>query len=202
MPRTTKTFDLEEEKRRLNEELDKLADQEAEDIRAEQAEGETPTGKFRRQERREEAQRLEQMLVGVEWALDPDNEDDVDPIDEVTLGALNAAEYGLVSDYMTKRVDEFQGPTENARGEQMRRTIFATGAIIEAPFIDDDIRNSNIEEKYKAVATKLAPQFVYWIEQRGDELTTPEVEGNGFAKRVAEKREETAPPSTPSPKHS
>ena len=201
MPRTTKTFDLEEEKKRIDEQLDELADQEAEDIKSEQAKGETPTGKFERQERREEAQRLEQMLVGVEWALNPDSDDDIDPIDEVTLGALNAAEYGLVSDYMAEQIDQFQGPTEDRRGEQMRRAIFAAGAIIEAPFIDDDVRNSNIKEKYKAVAM-LAPQFVYWLEQRGDELTTPEVEGNGFAKRVAEKAQETAPPSTPSPKHS
>ncbi|KOX92699.1 hypothetical protein [Halorubrum tropicale] len=202
MPRRTKTFDLEEEKRRLNEQLDELADKEAEDIRAEQAEGQTSTPQWDRQERREEAQRLEQMLVGVEWALDPDNEDEIDPIEEVTLGALNAAEYGLVSDYMAEQVDQFQGPTEDGRGEQMRRAIFATGAIIEAPFIDDDVRNSNISEKYREVA-QLAPQFVYWLEQRGDELTTPEVEGNGFATRVEDKMtEETAPPSTPSPKHS
>ncbi|KOX94214.1 hypothetical protein [Halorubrum tropicale] len=201
MPRKTKTFDLKEEKQRIDRELDELADKEAEDINAEQAEGEIATGKFDRQDRREEAQRLEQMLVGVEWALNPEDEQDIDPIEEVTLGALNAAEYGLVSDYMSNQIDNFQGSTSDRRGQQMRRAIFAAGAIVEAPFIDDDVRNVDIQSKYAEVS-QLAPQFVYWLEQRGDELTTPEVEGNGFARRVAEKAEETAEPSTPSPKHS
>lgn len=200
MPRKTKTFDLEEEKKRLDEELDKLADEEAKDIKAEEAEDGTPSSSWDRQERREEAQRLEEMLVGVEWALNPEDED-IDPIEEITLGALNAAEYGAVSDWTSGQVDQFRGSTADVRGDQMRRQIFAAGVIVEAPFIDDNVSGIDMESKYQAVGP-LAPQFVFWIEQRGDELTTPEVEGNAFARRVAEKTKEIDEPSTPSPKHS
>ncbi|OYR80395.1 hypothetical protein DJ71_14975 [Halorubrum sp. E3] len=198
MPRTTKTFDLEEERQRINEELDKLADEEAEDIKAQEADDRVPSGQHVQQERRQEARRLDQMLTGVNWALDPPEEEDVEPIEEVTLGALNAAEYGMVSDFTSNQVDSRSN--DDRRGEQMKRVIFAAGGIVEAPFVDDGTRNSNIESKYQSVA-QLAPQFVYWLEQRTDELTTPEVEGNGFAARVAE-RTTTEQPSTPSPEQS
>lgn len=200
MPRTTKTFDLEEERQRINEELDKLADAEAEDITAADEEGNTPTPQHDRQERHEEAQRLDQMLVGVNWALDPPEDEDIEPIEEVTLGALSAAEYGIVSDFTSNQVDSRHYQGDKRRGEQMRRIIFAAGGLVDAPFIDDDANIMDIEEKYQAVS-QLAPQFVYWLEQHTDELTTPEVEGNGFAARV-EERTKTEPRSTPSPEQS
>lgn len=201
MPRTTKTFDLEEEKQRIDQKLDELADQEAEDNRAEEAEDERPsTPSYERQDRREEAQRLQQMLVGVNWALDPDDDEDIEPIEEVTLGSLNAAEYAQVADFVSndlKGVTDTYG--ERARTENTRRIIFASGGVVEAPFLDDDERKT-LENKIGQVR-ELAPQFVYWLEQRSDDLTTPKVEGNGFAKRVGEKLT-TKTPSTPSPEQS
>lgn len=187
MPRSTKTFDLEEEKRRIDQRLDNLADQEAEDSRAEEKEGERPsTPKFERQDRREEAQRLQQMLVGVEWALDPDEQEGIDPIGEVTLGSLNAAEYAQVADFVSNDMSSVTDTYgERANTENTRRIIFASGGVVEAPFLDDDERKT-LENKIKQVR-ELAPQFVYWLEQRADELTTPKVEGNGFVRRVGEK---------------
>jgi len=200
MPRNTKTFDLEEERQRINEELDELADKEAEDIKAEETEGETPTGKFDRQDRREEAQRLDQMLVGVNWALNPSEEEDVEPIEEVTLAALTAGEYGLVSDFVSNDVQSVKRRFgDNINPQQSGRIIFAAGGVVEAPFISEDSRG--LDDKISDVK-ELAPQFVYWLEQRVDELTTPEVEGNGFATRVEERTATTSEPSTPSPEQS
>ena len=171
MPRSTTTYDLQAEAQRLDRELDEAADEAAE----------ATEGSSAYEEAVARGRQLERELAGVEWALDPDEEEDRDPYEEVTLGALNAREYGEIGDRASSAMEQ---STTHASGissaSGVQRIFFAAGGLADAPFLSD---SADFEEKARAVGD-VAPQFLYWMEQRVDELTTPDVEGNGFSQRL------------------
>ncbi|MHC3439552.1 hypothetical protein ACYJ1Y_16040 [Natrialbaceae archaeon A-gly3] len=183
MPRYTETYNLEEEAERLDKELERLAD-EVSDLEDEMDGGGTlnqgPVHRYR--EAVQEGNRAEQMYAGVQWALDPD--DDHEPIEEVTIGSLTAGEYAEVGDRLQALKNSKVGWGQNPDLSNARRNMFAAACLQEAPFIDE---GDGFEAKARAV-TQLAPSFIYWLEEKGDELTTPRVEGNGFRTRVEERK--------------
>jgi len=131
----------------------------------------------------ERGQRLERHRDGLAWALDPDN--GFDAITEVTIGALTAGETNTVTDRTasleSKMTDDW-GVQATLRGAN--QTEFAAAGLVDAPFIDDSDEHADV---VGAVA-ECAPQFVAWLADRVDGLSTPDIEGNGFGERVAEKR--------------
>ncbi|PHQ46359.1 hypothetical protein DJ68_07840 [Halorubrum sp. C3] len=193
MTTPTKTFNLEDEAERLEAKANRLAD-EAADTDPDTAEAERELT-----ETVEEGNNVEQMLVGVRWALSPESHEDRAPYTEVTLSGLTAGEYADVGDY-TQGIKELNQSkvSKHMGATQARRNIFAAAGVESAPFLDDG--DTELYDRYRVVRT-LNPQFVFWIEQQVDDLTTPEVEGNEFAARVAE-RSTTPPPTEPTPEQS
>jgi hypothetical protein len=179
MPRTTKTYDLQEEEERIDEELDRAADEAAE----------ADDGTQVHQKAVARGERLERELAGVQWALYPDEEEDREPYEEVTLGALNAREYGEIGDRVKTAMNKSAGyGSDLTSTDGVAQIFFVAGGLVDAPFIGEE---AGFEQKAQAVGD-LAPQFATYLQERVDELSTPDVEGNGFAQRVAE-RESTAP---------
>lgn len=181
MPRYTETVNFEEEVERLDEELDTLAEERCtleREIEQKGLDHSNPRVEREKEQLAQKASRLEQMFAGAQWALNPD--DGRDPIEEITLRSLTASEYAKVADEYEKGRSNrpTDGPQNNAR-----RIIFAQAYIQEAPFIESEMAES---DRIEAVR-QCAPQFVFWLDRRGDGLTTPEVEGNGYGQRVAEK---------------
>lgn len=175
MPRTTKTYDLHEEEQRIDRKMNEAADEAAEADDGTQAHQEAMArGKF-----------LERQLAGVQWALYPDEEEDRDPYEEVTLGALNAREYGEIGDRVKTAKEKSAGYGSDLTSmDGVQQIFFVAGGIVEAPFVSE---NAGFEEKAQAVGD-LSPQFVTYLQQRVDDLSTPDVRGNGFEQRVAERQ--------------
>lgn len=171
MPRTTETYDLEEERDRIDTKLDELADEVAE------LDEDNPL----RGRKAEEANSLERHLTGIQWALTPDEEEDRDPYTEVTLGSLTAGEHADVRDSATS-----VSKTSHKSSEGSSMILYAAKGVVEAPFLPD---SAGYDAKIGNVSN-LQPQFVEWLAERVDELTTPDVEGNGFGERVAERMSE------------
>lgn len=165
MPRYTETIDLQKERNRLDKELDELAAESAE----------YDPGSPRREQLDAQGRRLEKHLAGVMWALNPDDEDDIDPIEKVTVGALTAGEYADLTD--TTTADTSAGKT--AAGSS--QVLFAAKGLEDAPFLED---GANEAQRLSAVSD-LQPQFQKWLAARVDELSTYDLEGNGYAARVA-----------------
>jgi len=181
MPRTTQTYDLREEYNRIDNELDELADEVA-------ALGE---GSPMYQPKLEEAATLERQLAGLEWALtDPDDDTEDDPAvtvegdhddrpyEEVTVGSLSAGEYAEVRDTLDGDDDPSMGRAGSSE------ILFAAMGLVDAPFIDED---DDFTAKIRTVADDLPPHFHKWLRSRVDDISTPDIEGNGFAQRLAER---------------
>ncbi|MFP4117269.1 MAG: hypothetical protein ACLFSD_00250 [Salinivenus sp.] len=176
----TKTYDLEDEEERLEAKADRLAEKVA------NIEPETPVEEQEHTEAAEEGQKTEQMLAGVRWALNPEPDEDREPYTEITLSGLTAGEYADVGDYAQALKEMNQSKVSKHMGaQQARRNVFAAAGVESAPFLDEG--DTELYDRYRVVRGLPSPQFVLWIEQQVDELTTPKVEGNGFAARVAEK---------------
>jgi len=167
MPRKTETYQLEEEVERIDERIDELVGEVAE----------LDEGNPLRAQKRSEGQELERHLAGLQWAIAPPEDEPREPYEEITLGALNAGEFADVTDSLSDLQDG-QTP-KNGAGQ----IVFAAKGIVNAPFIDEDMTE---EQKIAAVA-QLAPQFHEWIQARVDDLSTPDVSGNGFEQRLAER---------------
>lgn len=170
MPRTTETYDLEAERDRIDTKLDELADEVAE------LDEDSPL----RGQKIEEASNLERQLAGLDWALatpDADEDDHPDrPYQEVTIGALTAGEYAEVRDTL----DGDSDPTMGRAGTT--GILFAAQGVADAPFLEG---SEDLTGKIVAVR-ELSPHFQDWLSARVDEISTPQIEGNGFAQRVAE----------------
>lgn len=174
MPVTTTTIDLEAEAERLDERLDDLADEAA----SADTEQEREQAAIRGQE-------IEQHLVGVHWALHPGENEGRESYDEITLGALTAGEQAQAADRAQTAENQQVGHGDSVSVANASRIFFAAAGVVDAPFLDD----SAGYEATVRVLRECNPQFVHWIEDRVDDLTTPDVDlGNGFAARLAEKR--------------
>lgn len=175
MPRQTQTYDIEAEHDRLDAELDDLADTVAE----------LDEGTLRYDQKVEEATALERQLAGLSWALNPPDEEDREPYEEVTLGALSAGEYADVRDTL----DGDENRTKGKAGAS--EILFTARGLVDAPFLNDE--NASFDEKISAISD-LPPHFHDWLRTQVDDLSTPDIEGNGFAQRLAERE---ASPKTP-----
>jgi len=163
----TKTYDLCEERDRIDAELDDLADRAAaDDVELTDAD-------------RRRAQQLERQYVGLEWALTPPDHEDRDPYERVTLTELTAGSYIKAGAEAAADASEMDVPA----GGDIERLYRVTSAIEDAPFVPDH------GDGLVAVG-QLKPQFFFWLEQRVDDLTTPDIEGNGFAQRVAARQQD------------
>lgn len=180
MPRHTTTIDLHEEQQRLDDRLDELADEAA---NADEGSAEYDAAV-------QEAGRVEQKLVGIEWALEPDSGDDVEAFETVTLGALTTREFGRVADATRDVREQKVGFAEGGRNVTGPHRVFHCAAgLVDAPFLDD---GADFQTKADAVGG-LAPQFAAWLEDAIDDLSTPDVElGNGFSARLDQARTETS----------
>lgn len=172
MPLRTVQYDLEEEYERIDGEIDECVERAVD----------APEGSYPRKQAIQRGNQLEKHLVGVAWALGRDGSDDdewdVDrPIEWVEIADLTAGEYGKVQDILDSDDSDkgSRGAAENA---------LAGEALVDAPFLDD---SWNDDQKFAAVMNLLKPQFRVYLAERADKLSEPEVEGNGFARRVAEK---------------
>ncbi|WP_217650151.1 hypothetical protein [Natrinema hispanicum] len=187
---------MSEEKERIDKRLDTLADRTSEiEQQMDELGEDEDLNQGQLHEYREivqEGNQLEQMYAGVQWALNPDG--DQEPIEEVTLGSLTAGEYAEVGDKLqaAKQQRSGWGWGTNPDLDNARRNMFAAACLQDASFLAEE--DPDFETKIRVV-TDLAPAFIHWLEKKGDELTTPEVEGNGFRKRVEERRTVSTPKS-------
>lgn len=168
MPRYTETIDLREEHDRIDEELDELAAESAD------VDPDSP----RRQELDTQGKRLEKHLAGLAWAINPPEDDPTrdQPYEEVTVGALTAGEYADLTD--TAAADAQQGKATTGSSQ----VLFAAKGLEDAPFLDEEMN----EAQRLAAVSQLQPQFQKWLASRVDKLSTYDLEGNGYAARIAE----------------
>jgi len=178
MPRDVQSYDLATVATSLDDDLDALA--------AAIDAGEAGDGAAER------AVRLEHQLAGVQWALDEFGDgadaDDAGPGPAVTLGALTAGEYARVRDEVATQRDLLVGSEQtetDAAGA--RQLAFVAAGVVDGPFIDESTptRLVGFDERRDAVAA-LAPQFVSWLEDAIDDLTTPDVDAGNFAARLGD----------------
>lgn len=184
MPRKTETYDLQAEAQRLDEraaELDEqLAELDADDTVADDAPEVRQT--------MAEGLKVDKMIAGVHWALDPPDDETVldGPVDEVTLGALTAGEAAMAGDVSAGALEEIREQTalDVGNGGNMSNLHKVAAGLVDAPWIS---QQDNVQETMQKTS-QVAPQFQTWLYERVDELTTPEVEGNGFIARVRARR--------------
>ncbi|QLH78672.1 hypothetical protein HZS55_15860 [Halosimplex rubrum] len=170
MPRT-ETYDLRDEARQNSNRQDELAEK--------IAEFEDGNPLIQRKARR--GKQLERQYKGLMWALNEDEDGDErerDPIESVTLSELTAGTHLRAGARAEADTAELDVPN----GTDIQRLYRVATAVEDADFLDDD---ANFDETLVAVS-QLKPQLFDWLEERVDELSTPEVEGNGFAQRVAD----------------
>jgi len=178
MPRYTTTYDVADERDRLDARLDELA--EAVVAIEQEMDTENPEeGRLSRYESKLNAlQRAERKLAGVSWALDPDG--DQDPITEVTVGALTAGEYATAKD-RTGALEQEQSDRwgVDVSMAQSDRLHVAAAGLIDA----DGLDVYDYDDAVTALKETL-PQFVAWVAARVDEVSTPDIEGNNSEARL------------------
>lgn len=121
------------------------------------------------------ANRLDTHRRGLEWAR---SEWDVE---SVTLGGLNAGEYGRLQDDLP-----------NDAGDGASRIFFVAYGTVSAPYVADD------REQTVANVSQLPPAFVKWAEAKINDLThVGGDEGNRFYRSLRETAadETSTPPS-------
>ena len=173
MARRTQTLDLEAEAQRLDERLDDLAD--------EAAETDSDTQEY--EDLRAKARMVEQKLVGVKWALNPDSDEQRTPTREVTIGEVLTGDYAQVEDRSRDVQRQRVGRGEDSSVSGAQRVFFVAAGLQAADFLD---AGADFEAKANAV-NQLAPQFTTYLEDRIDELSTPDVDVGNFEERVADR---------------
>lgn len=175
---------LPEETRRLGDERDRL--DEALDTLAEQlADADAGTGST--QALRQQANELESQLSGVAYLCD-----EYEPDATVTVRGLAAGPYGQME-------DRIAAMRESAQGSQTpgaARNVFAAATLVKAPFLDaEDVADATTDDdalnvKLDAVASQPVG-VAKWLEAIGNDLTTV-TEGNWkpLSERLAEKSTE------------
>lgn len=159
-----RTLALADERDRLDERLDELADK----IVA----ADDPTTL------QQVASQVETRLSGVAYLCsqyDPEAA-------SVTVRGLTAGEYARVEDRLAAMRDEADG--DRIPGSETN--VFAAAGLVAAPFIDD--RDPDLDTALQAVAGQPIG-VAKWLESRVNEETT--VEGNGYARlseRIAARR--------------
>lgn len=184
MPRHTRTYDLRDVADRLDDDLDALAA----DIDTEDAADDAL----------ERAITLEHQLAGVQWAIDEFGPD-TDHGPEVTLGALTAGEYARVRDETDKSRQLLVGAdSSDTDAAGVRQIAFVAAGLVDGPFVGDSVPAglAGFDKRRDAVAD-LAPQFVSWLEDEIDDLTTPDVDAGNFVARLGDETDLNSPSSEP-----
>lgn len=180
MPRTTRTLNLQSEAERIDKKLDDLAGRLSE-IKDDLGEDEEVDNVDEAAEIIEKAQTLEQHLVGLDWALNPPEDEAFTSCEEVTIGALTTGEYGewtdRVSDAQQEKVGFMQGGG-NVNGPA--QVFFVATGLVDADFLGEQ---KDFTGKASRV-NQLAPQFTAYLEDQIDELTTPKTDFRSFAERM------------------
>lgn len=176
----TETYELAAELQRVESRLDDIADEIAD----------LEDGNPLIDRRAKEGQRLERQRVGLAWALHPDEREDRDPYESVTISELTASTHLQAG----SRAESDTADLDLPNGTDTRRLYRVASAVESGDFLDDD---AGFDETLVAVG-QLKPHLFAWLEDRVDELSSPDVEGNSFAERVAAARSEK-PNDSPSP---
>jgi hypothetical protein len=167
MARRTNTIDLSEEVQRLDQRLDDLADQ-ARGLDEDSDDYE---------EVREEAARVERHLVGVKDALRDDGEHEA--VAEVTVGEVLTGDFAEIEDRARDVQRQRVGRGDDSSVSGAERVFFVAAGLVDAPFLDDD----SFEAGAQAVS-ELRPPFTAWLEDRIDDLSTPDVDVGNFEERL------------------
>lgn len=175
MPLQTETIDIDEEIERLGEEMDDVADEQAEWL-----DGGHGWEHSRVQQLFERGGQLDQHRSGLRWLREERD------AETVTLSGLTAGETHLVQDLADEGV--------------MLEAAYISVGTTEAPWLahDPDKSLDANREDVKDTARNvvdLPNPLVKWAEERIHDLTSPgDDEGNGFMGLLQEKMSEQAPP--------
>jgi len=188
MPRT-KTYDLTDERDRLQQDRADIADDAVELEQRMESFDEVPDDLS--QEYREtlaEGHKRDRYLTGLAWALDPPTGS---PINEITLSALTAGDEQWVSGRSDALADQLAREWgADADGVDGGRVLHvAAVGIADCPRFegspDPEARTDLVREWH--------PSFVKWVADRVDDLSTPEVQGKNFAALLRDKRQTDTP---------
>ena len=127
----------------------------------------------------ERGQELDRHYRGLAWALNEDtagDERERDPYEKVTISELTAGAYVRAGAKASADARELDLPTNG----DVERLYRVANAVDDADFLDDTT------DPLVAVGG-LKPHFFFWLEDRVDDLTTPEVDKGNFGELVAEK---------------
>lgn len=188
MPRT-KTYDVNDEQDRLQQEREDIADDAVELERRMDSFEEVPDDLA--QEYRDtlaEGHKRDRYLTGLAWALDPPTGT---PLNEITLSALTAGDEQWVSgrsDAVADRLaDNWGTDVDDVDGGRVLH-VAAVG-IEDCPRFD----GTPDPEARVEIVREWHPSFVRWVADRVDNLSTPEVEGKNFAELLKASRSDDAP---------
>jgi len=166
---TTETIDLRTEFERVDEERENLAAEVAEAVADADAEVDSADA--------ERGQELDRHYRGLGWALNEDaagDERERDPYETVAISELTAGAYVKAGAEASADARDLDLPTDG----DVERLYRVSNAVDDADFLDETT------DPLVAVAD-LKPHFFFWLEDRVDDLTTPEIEGNSFGELVA-----------------
>jgi hypothetical protein len=162
MPLKTETYVLGDERDRLDDRLDTLADQ--------AAGGD--------EEAIDEARDVESHLAGVIWGIDQYGADA-----EVRVGGLTTGEMAEVRDRTAAAREESKQFGGHGQVDGAATTFYTAAGVLDAPFVDG---TASVDALAPTVANELHPQFTQWLESRIDDVTSVD-SGNvtPFAERLA-----------------
>lgn len=189
MPLHTETLVLEEERDRLESDMDELATELAK-VPEEQQTEDNP----RYATLHQLGQRLEQRRNGVAHLASEYGEEA-----EVRVGALTAGEYAWVEDNSSDLANQRGGGSVDGAA----RNHLAAAGLVDAPFLPDE-EYANPPDRMEAylgvVAGDLSAMPVKWLAARINDRTSLEPEeGNSFQDMVAAKASDTAPKTSNAP---
>jgi len=172
MPRT-ETYNLRDELERVYSEMKDLADEAAALDEDEPVPSRIET----------RVSDLERQYLGLAWALNEDEDADKrdrDAYERVTISELTTGAHLSAGAEMEQDIKD----SNIAAGADTERLYRVAKAVDDADFLTGD---AGFSDTFLKVAG-MKPHFFFWLEERVDDLTTPTVEGNGFAALVQERR--------------
>jgi hypothetical protein len=159
MPLQTRTYDLREERERLEAEREELAAEVA------ALDPDNPE----RQEHLQRGQQLDAYLDGLDAVIDPPEEVAIPQFDTVGLGGLTGGEYGQIEDQL---VSAALNRGDDSVGSGAERIHLVAKGTVDATYLDDGM---GYEQQIAATA-QLPLGYLKWAEAKIDEMTSV---GNG-----------------------
>ena len=191
MPRT-QTYDISDERDRLQQERAETADRVIE-LEERLTEFEDVPDDLNREYRQalQEGHQTDRFLSGLAWAVDPD---EGPAIDEITLKALTAGNERWVTGRTQALADQLADKwgTDADEVDGGRVLHAAAVGIAECPRFDGD----PTPEERVDIVRGWHPSFVRWVTDRVDDLSTPEVDGKNFGELLKARRSDERPDSS------